>query len=115
VRVKPACQSHLAVVLPGEDHHVAGPIVQELAKRIVARVDDRLPRGRALGPPIEGLDQRQELGELAAAAGRVGRPGVHRDLVAHERMALAQRQRSVEMPGLEEHQCVHCRDDPRRR
>jgi len=55
------------------------------------------------------------ISELTAAAGPVGRPGVHRDLLAHERMALAQRQRGVEMPGLEEHQCVHRRVDPRRR
>ena len=105
--VQPSREGHLAIVAAGQDHDVAGPIVQERRERIVARPDDRLPRRWPLGPTIERLDQRQELGKLSAAAGPVGGRCVHHDLVAHERMALAQRERGVEMPGVQKYERVH--------
>jgi len=61
-----------------------------------------------LRAPIEGGEQVEELGDLPPAiplAGSVG--SVHEDLVAHPRVALAQRERRVEVSGLEDDQCVH--------
>ena len=105
--VKPAREGHLAVVPAGQDHDVAGPIVQELAERIVARADDRLPRRWTLGPAIEGLDQRQELGELSAATGpsEASRTPTIWSRTSGWRSRSVER--GVEMPGVEEHQRVH--------
>ena len=84
-------ERHLAVVPAGENGHVARPVFQKTRERIGIRAYDRLPPRRALGPTVERLDQGQELGELRAPGGR----GVHHDLVAHERVALTQRERGV--------------------
>ena len=93
--VKPAHQRHLPVVPAGEDHDVARPLRQEALERSVAGADDGTPGGRPIPPAVEGVDQAEEVVQLRA------RGRIDEDLLSHARMALAQRERGVEMPGIQ--------------
>jgi hypothetical protein len=97
--VEPTGERHLAVVLPGQDDHVAGPLTRQPAERVGAGAHHGSPPGRTLRPAIEGLHQGEELDGLLR--------GIDDDLVAHEGVALAEREGRVEVAGFEEGQRVH--------
>ena len=99
--VKPADQRHLPVVPAGEDHDVARSLRQEAVERSGAGADDGTPGGGPLRPAVEGVDQGEEVIQLRP------RGRIDEDLLAHARMPLTQRERRVEVTGIEERERVH--------
>jgi hypothetical protein len=99
--VEPAHEPDLFPSFSSEDRDVAAPFGDELLEGIIPPTHEWPPARGPLPTPVEALDQREELRELRPVV------GIHRDLVADERVTLAQRERRVEMSGVEERQRVN--------
>jgi len=101
--VKPAHHPRLAAIPPGQHHHVARPLDEELVEGVGGEPDPGPPGGGALRAGVEALDERQEVVQLRP------RGRVDEDLGRNRGVGRPQGQRRVEVAGLEEGQGVHGR------
>jgi hypothetical protein len=99
--VQAAHGARLAAVPAREHDHVAAPLADEAVERIVGDDHEGTPAGGLLRAPVEALDEREKVPQLTALA------RVDDDLVGRAGLRHAQRERGVEVAGVEEEQRVH--------
>ncbi len=100
VRVQAVDRCHLAVVLSGDDHDVAGPFGAQAFNRVLPTVHVQVPARRVVGALVESPYDAQEIFQVRPV------PGIDVDVVAEPRVALAQGERSVKMPRIENQKSV---------
>ena len=99
--VQPPDGARLAAIPAGEHDDVAASLADQPRERVAVAHHRRAPARGRLGPPVEALDQREEIAQVGAVR------RVDEDLVGDARIGGAQRQRGVEVPGVEKEQRVH--------
>src|SRR5262244_954603 len=99
--MEPSEPARLPVVRSGQNGEVAAALGEQALEWIAPLAQDGSPSGRALTASVEARDQAQELADLGL------RRGVDEELLPDTRVLLAQDQRGVEVPRLEEHKGVH--------